>query len=157
MDEGFIFYIILAVIALVSQLLKKKKEASAPPASRPGQGKPQPQKKPFSFEEILKEFQAEVLQEERQPEPIIEPVETRQKPAPPRSRKPKAFEAYEGQSYETLETDSEEIDEKLKRYKRDEHYDLASNVRHPIMDVLQSEDGPKNAIIFSEILNRKYN
>ncbi len=156
MDEGFIFYIILAVIALISQLLKKRKAAPPPPVSRPGQGKAQPQKKPFSFEEILKEFQAEILQEERVPEPVAKPVETQRKPVPPRSRKPKAFEAYEGASYETLETDSEEIDEKLKRYKRDEHYSLDKSERHPILDVLQSEDGPKNAIILSEILNRKY-
>ena len=162
MDEGFIFYIILAVIALVSQILKKRKIAQPPSGGNTGEGSPRPQKKPFSFEDILKELQ-EVVEEK----PVAEspgrtaPVweEEKRELVPPRSRKPRQYESYEGvdvKSQEVLETDTEEISEKIKRYKRDDHYNLVSVTKHPILEVLESDDGPKNAIILSEIINRKY-
>ncbi len=159
MDEGFIFYIILAVIALISQLLKKKKGAPPPSSQGGGQAKPRPQKKPFSFEEILKEFQAEVLQEEPEVQPTVkpQPVKEQKKEASiSRAKREKRYETFEGTSYEEATTDNEKLEEKLKKYKRDDHYDISEKEQHPILKLLQSDDGPKNAIVLSEIINRKY-
>jgi len=165
MDDGFIFYIVLAAIALLSQLLKKRKTARNIPPPSQGGASAKPRKKPFSFDDILKEFEAEILEKKQpekeayQQEPVREvQIEEVKKPQVGGSAKERSSEysSYEGNSYETLETDDEDISSKIKKYRRDEHYAIAEENLHPIAQILHEKDGAKKAIILSEILNRKY-
>jgi len=165
MDDGFIFYIVLAAIALLSQLLTKRKTARNIPPPSQGGASARPRKKPFSFDDILKEFEAEILEKKQpekeayQQEPVREvQIEEVKKPQVGGSAKERSSEysSYEGNSYETLETDDEDISSKIKKYRRDEHYAIAEENLHPIAQILHEKDGAKKAIILSEILNRKY-
>ncbi len=161
-------YLIFAVIYIISRIIKarekQKKAANVPTQSQQRQSQTtQSQaapKKAFSFEDILKEFEknlgGEEFAEER-PEPIIE---RRQEPIKPKivpkvERKQNVYESYEGMTYETQSSlDQKEPEPSI--FSRNENFALSQNITSDYIKMLQDPDGVRNAIVISEIINRKY-
>ena len=181
MDKEIIFLIIIFLFSLISNLLnKKKKRQQQRKANQSGNGDQtnKPRKRPFSFEDILKEFETEVLDrpeeksiptdDDNRPEygkRLLEeydgprPIETKERyidNAPTIDEVSSNYESYEGTSYETISESEIQMPEKLGVSKRDEHYRSRDEESNPYADILKSEDGLKKAIILNEILNRKY-
>lgn len=181
MDKEIIFLIIIFLFSLISNLLnKKKKQQQRKKTGGYGSDEPsRPQKKPFSFEDILKEFETEVLDKpqqqstERMPygeEPqyrkraleesdSVRPLEEKERymdKAPTVEEKFGKYESFEGTSYETVSDDEIKMPENLGVSKRDEHYEVESRQSNRFADMLKNSDGLKDAIVLNEILNRKY-
>jgi hypothetical protein len=160
-------YLIFAVIYIISRIIKakaKQKEANMPTQSQQGQAQTTqnqtPPKKAFSFEDILKEFEknlgGEELSEEK-PEPVIErrhePIKA--KPVPKVERKPSVYESYEGLTYESQMTAGQE-ESGTSLFARNEKFELNQNITSDYIKMLQDPEGVRNAIVISEIINRKY-
>ena len=173
-DSKLWWYIILGAIYFFSKFLKKKKAANAPDLEteeikdvETEYESNSKRKQPSSIEDILKELTEQSKQlKEVKPEPLPDPIP---------ERKPQPLETYSRESrpvpsamknIEEVSPD-EEIDivphKQLQRdrpvYERSskfaiqqEQNDLAEEIR----DMFQEEDGPRKAIILSEILNRRY-
>lgn len=168
--EDIIVYLVFVAFALLSRFLSKKKNPaegkSRPQNTQQGKSKRQP-----SFEELLREF-TEGPQETKEPEPT----------QPTREYQTMEGQTYETQNYDTLYTNDEEAraiyeksikeSEKLKtidelvdydkvKTKLDhfEAYDTdekGTTYAERLRKELQKPDEIKKAIIYSEILNRKY-
>ena len=166
MDGQIWFYIAAAVIYF---LTRKKKKPEQPRSSQPDrQSSNQPEvKKPVSFEDLLKEITEQRGTTTRSEESIPEEsVSVRDEPR---------FKQ-EGQIREFADEESRDIyEESIRRakeidipYEPDEHYKSkrlfkgneeeveASTIADEIREGLSSADSAKKAIIYSEILNRKY-
>src|SRR5690606_9082048 len=123
--KEIIFFIIFVVFSILSSLLNKKKKSAGQPPAQGADGQPgAPQrKKPFSFEDILREFEAEAM---GKPVPGQEEVLApgREREEYPASKKevspyvqpaeefPPVYETYEGTSYESLDDTLEKVMEK---------------------------------------------
>lgn len=160
-DNTFIYYLILGAIYLISRALKKKKPATkTTPRPRPTQTiqpqaqqqvrpnpKPQP-KRPTSFEEILKELTRELSDEPQQHEIQVEepkPIEI----------KPVEEELTREQLYVKKRHAEAERERQIALAKAEEEMKEVHEP-HEVLELLREEGGAANAIIFSEILNRKY-
>ena len=166
-------YILFAVIYIISRLIKarskqKQQQQQAQPAQQnqtrearkiQPQGKPQ-RKKAFSFEDILKEFEKNLAGEEEYAHEKPLPVKEirHEKPVPvvkaPEPRQKNPYEAYEGSDYTFIGKKTSEEGKEV--FARNEKYSLKENVASEYIKMLRDPQGFKNAIVLSEIINRKY-
>lgn len=160
-------YIALALIYIISRVLKaRSKQHQAQQPTRPQQhtqttnpnNQPQP-RKAFSFEDILKEFEKNLAGEEFEEEkalPVEEmPYEKTTRMEQPREKEmPSPYETYEGISYESPIIS--EPKKELEVFSRNEKYSIKEDLASQYIKMLQDPDGFKNAIVLSEIINRKY-
>ena len=173
--ENYI-YIVFAVIYIISRVIKaRNKQAKSQQTQqnqKPGQigqrprtAQPQNQQRPkktFSFEDILKEFEKNLAgpdEEEyahEKPLPVKEIKHKRPAPVPvePVKPAPSPYQAYTGSSAKTIK---EEIEmESKSTFVRSENYTLKENVASEYIKMLRDPQGFRNAIVLSEIINRKY-
>ncbi len=173
MEDGLqiILYIIFAIIFIVAKVMKGQDKKKKTPPQRPNINRPQSrapvnrpsttttQKKTFSsFEELIREFERKALGEE-EPE-VVQPVEkTVQQEIRELENKyeQNPYTTYEGQSledtsgyYGTSGQESEAI------YERSSNYTIESEQCNRIVQMLRKPEGIQDAIILSEIINRKY-
>lgn len=172
MDFESLLPIVIGIIYLINRVLKERKKQKqqrpAPPTGQrqTSQATPQkeavPKKKPFTFDDILKEFEKnlageELVEEYEKPLPVEEirhekprVVEVKQE------KKPNIYQTYEGTSYETPEVLAEDRAEK-EGFSRNENYAVkGQEEENEFIKLLREPGGPKNAIVLSEILNRKH-
>jgi hypothetical protein len=174
-DFNVLWYIAAAIIYFLTRSKKKK-----PTQSRPGtENNPAPQKQPKTFEDLLKEITGEAVTEPElvEPEVISESQKTRQSP---KEKTPleeaKEQQRLEGERRAFADDESRRIyEESIKRaegfkieYEPHEHYAESRIFKgqgveevkeytfaDEIRDGLSSTEARK-AIIYSEILSRKY-
>ncbi|MEQ9423174.1 MAG: hypothetical protein RJQ09_02060 [Cyclobacteriaceae bacterium] len=163
MDFENVFYVILAIIYILSRVLKAKKQPEPTETSddQPtGKGS-----KPVSFEDLLKEF-GRTEEVESEPVEEIKPVEKEEK----RDHTPsydRRFSDDEAKSIyeksiaqaEKFEHEGEQPDGKPLIFKEFKPYAEESDKNEfveEIKDMFNEGDGGKKAIVLSEILNRKY-
>lgn len=150
MDEDikYILYFILAIIYFVARALRKKKPVRRPaPTSEPSSS-PESTDPEVTFEDLLREFGADIPKKEKTPPPLPEPVMVDDDKA--REVYLKSVES--AQKRQAAETSSHS--QGLK-FERDDHYKIMQD-DNLLGERLQNPETLKEAIIFSEILNRKY-
>lgn len=167
-DNKIWFYIIAAVIYFLTR--KKKKKPQQQTAAPTEANRPQQTKQPVSFEDLLKEItegrepeapQAEVIEEI--PETVYEEEEeTRQTGkrhfADDESRRiyeesiARAEEVEPGHDHK-FEPDDDYASKKMFKT---EDVDKGPTIADEIREGLQGSDSARKAIIYSEILNKKY-
>jgi hypothetical protein len=165
-DFSFWWYIIAAVIYFLTRGKKKKEQ----PNSRPGSENNPPKSQPKSFEDLLREITEGRTQEE-QPTYKQEPIEIEEEEVEEDNRRlegeRRAFaddesrKVYEESIKMAEGADLEfEPDEKyktprlfkgLEKQQEEKEWSIADEIR----DGLNSSEA-KKAVIYSEILNRKY-
>jgi len=174
-DNKIWFYIIAAVIYFLTRKKKKKNQPQPNKASRPTEAnRPQQQPKPVSFEDLLKDItegrteeapEAEVI-EEQSMAPVYEerPTEGKTKResirhfADEESRRvyeasvARAAEYKSGHDHK-FEPDEDYISQKM--FKKSE-VDSGPTIADEIREGLHTTDNARKAIVYSEILNRKY-
>jgi len=168
MDLESLLPIVLAVIYILSRFFKSKpnqKKTQRPPVSTQQRQKPEvtdkrpPRKKPFTFEDILKEFEKNLSGDEfveEKPKPIEELDYENQKSVTVEAEsRPTKYESYEGTSYETPEVLKKDRNEKTE-FSRSENYTVKEEEESEFIKILREPDGAKKAIVLSEIINRKY-
>lgn len=177
--DDIIIYLIFLGFALLSRLLTKKKDPAAPPKRPRTQEEREEEygggQRPKSFEELLREFSEEREPEptvrERKPEPVSEytsyedePYQTAESYEEEYLRDEEAKEVYEKSvnqaknlktidelvDYDTVKTklDSGKFDP----YSKKDRSTLADQIRND----LQKPDEVRKAVIYAEILQRKY-
>jgi len=163
MDLESLLPLLLAAIYIISRFLKSKPKQNAPNRPIRQQQNDQPdqaptKKKAFSFEDILKEFEKNLAGEQYEEEKPL-PVEgmhfDRPKPVPVVTEEKRSpYHSYEGMSLETKEypVGPEKADE----FERNEKYQMKETEVSDFVQMLRDPDGAKNAIVLSEIINRKY-
>ncbi|MCP4459919.1 MAG: hypothetical protein GY816_18135 [Cytophagales bacterium] len=173
-DNKIWFYIIAAVIYFLTRRKKKKNQPQPESSERPKESnRPQQQKKPVSFEDLLKEItegradtvEPEVI-EEKNSEPVYEEA-LKEEPtkkerirhfADDESRRiyeesvARAAEFEPGHDHK-FEPDDDYVSKKMfKGLEVETEPTLADEIR----ESLQTTDSARKAIIYSEILNKKY-
>lgn len=163
-----ILYIIFAAVAILSRVLKKKDSTPPKPRRRPSQSnnpqQSQSKPQPKSFEDLLREFTdgAETTRQQPEEMEVLESIEN--------SYEYDAIDDVEAEKVykesvleaERLKTIDEMValgDEErhtgnfrhFKGYEEDEEEE-----EHEILEFLRQEDGPRKAIILSEVLNKRY-
>lgn len=171
MDKEIIFFIIFVVFSILSSLLNKKKkqpEAQEPEGDTPH--RPQRKRKPFSFEDILREFEAEVT-EQQKPRPQKEivmaeeeeddyeyqtrPRETYAKTVDEVRKKDAVYEDYE--NARPLEDKLKKISREVKEIGVDEEEEPAPAPKlNDYAEALNDAEGLRKAIVLKEILDRKH-
>jgi len=161
MDDKFIYYLIVGAIYLVSRMLKKKKpptpvaptvqnteetwEQAAPVTQRPSAPKPS------SFEDLLKEISQEFAGR-KEPAPVVaqepEPIEiiTPNQGIDELTREQKYVKRKQQEA--TEEADRQRL---LRLAEQEDEHES-----HTVLELLQEEGGAANAVVLSEILNRRY-
>lgn len=163
MDLENLLPLLFAALYIISRFLKSKPKQGAP--NRPTQQQqgqqsniPPTKKKAFSFEDILKEFEKNLAgeqMEEEKPLPVEEMHFDRPKPAPVVIEERKSpYRSYEGMGYE--DADMPTKPEKKEEFERSEKYQLKETELSDFVEMLRDPNGAKNAIVLSEIINRKY-
>jgi len=163
-------YVLFAVIYIISRIIKarsKQKQANSPAPqdhqdhqAQPEVVKTQPSpKKAFSFQDILKEFEKNLAGEQHVEEEMIPVKEIRHTTPIPISaekidRKPELYKSYQRTSYKSPERSFNIKEEK--KFERSDKFALKENVDSEYVKMLRDPNGFKNAIILSEIINRKY-
>jgi len=164
MDENnIIYYLVLGAIYLISRFLKKKKPVptNAPrPLFEDGKdsndyqepmSQPSATPKPASFEDLLKEISNE-FNERKESKPVITEVEAPiEAIAPVREIREKTRE----EKYVERRHKEMAADDRIKEIKRLADEEEAHDP-HAVMELLQEDGGAANAIILSEIMNKKY-
>jgi len=168
-DSKILWYIVLGAIYFLSKVFGKKKKKNEPEQSHGEEHIPEnvpPESKSTSFEDILKEFSKEVGIPETEkksalrpePQPIIEsPKPLVSETAPPLSyQEEKSLIEEPVDSIDLLEKPIERGNLEFKRDEKfaikEEYNELADEIHALLVDA----DGAKQAIVLSEILNRKY-
>lgn len=164
-------YIILLVIYAVARLFKasgkrppvRKIESSGSDPVQPAHTPQTRKKRPFSFEDLLSEFE-ESFAERTKTEPEVEPpvveetASGRIPESPSADTRPAAdsgYFTYEGMSYDDV-TPQTPLVAPVSSFTRDARYKIDRGRKHPIVKKLQQSGGLKDAILLSEILNRKH-
>ena len=160
-------YVFFAVIYIISRIIKarsKQKQVGSPPPqdhqAQPEVVKTQPSaKKAFSFQDILKEFEKNLAGEQHVEEEVFPVKEIRHTTPIPISaekidRKPELYKSYQRTTYKSP-VQSFNIKEE-KEFERSEKFALKKNVDSEYVKMLRDPNGFRNAIILSEIINRKY-
>ena len=167
--DDIIVYLIFLAFALLSRFLTKKKGDASPP---PAQGRSQrqdnegrPSERPKSFEELLSEF-TEQKEPETQRKRQYEEVDTYEEENYEErySRDEEAKEIYQEsvKKAKGLKTIDELVDyDKIKTKLDQDKFDPYSKVRQDtladkIRKDLQNSHEVRKAIVYSEILKRKY-
>lgn len=166
MDVELILYIIFIVIAILSRVLKAKKESNSPTTSDPGESMDTPRKKTektLTFEELLREFTGEDTSHRQEPEP--QPQYTREEEgysyeeeyADDEIRETYSRSVNEAKKLKTID-ELVSLDEPLERMEHFKQYEAEeeNTVASEVLEMLQDEEGARKAIILSEIINRKY-
>ena len=162
-------YILFAVIYIISRIVKARNKQNQTKPQKPQQqtistqrtkapGEPKP-KKAFSFEDILKEFEKNLAGEEiehEKPLPVKEikyekPSRTPEKQV---KKEPSPYDIYEGADFQKPREQITDI--RKSDFERSEKYTLKENIVNDYVKMLRDPDGFKNAIVLSEIINRKY-
>ena len=165
-DSKIIWYIVLGAIYVLSKVFKKKKqpvEQQPYDENEEYQTKVEPPKKtPSSFDEILKELSKEINPEESKTITAeieveeIKPLVSETNPLP--NYAPKSDYELKVEKANQLPTKTfANRDRPL--YQRNEKFAIVeeeNEMAQDIHDLLSDADGPKKAVILSEILNRKY-
>jgi len=164
-------YVLFAVIYIISRIIKARSKHQQQSTQQPQQSQtqsprelqqkaPPQRKKAFSFEDILKEFEKNLSGEEEYAHEKPLPVKEikHEKPAQivkaPVSKKKNPYESYQGAGYKSIK---EEIEAEGKAdFARSENYSIKDNVASHYIKMLKDPQGFKNAIVLSEIINRKY-
>ncbi|MEO1254654.1 MAG: hypothetical protein AAFY41_07200 [Bacteroidota bacterium] len=165
-DFNFWWYIIAALIYFFTRSKKKKKQNS-----RPGTENAPPKSQPKSFEELLKEItEGRVEEEEPEPpfkqEPIV--IKDEERKAPESRRLEGERRVFADDESKKVYEDSIKMAEGAElAFERDEHFQESRlfkgdqeeeeewTIADDIRDGLNSQEA-KKAIIYSEILARKY-
>jgi hypothetical protein len=167
MDLENLLPIVLAAIYILSRFFKAKpkqgksqRPVTPQKANRPAAMDKKPsKKKAFTFEDILKEFEKNLAGEdieEEKPLPVEDIEYERPKPvAVEAENHPSKYESYEGTSYETPEILKKDRNRK-EEFSRSENYAVKEEEESDFIKMLREPDGAKNAIVLSEIINRKY-
>jgi len=167
MDESIIFYIIAGVIYVISRLLKSKPK-QPPQGKQPQQG---PEKRPMSFEDILRELSGEEAVAEEEP----------YRQAPEKSRSQEVVEEIEDTSSSNFEEYDDEVrslyDKSVSEAKDLKTIDQLVDYNQPREKILKEDEGThvkktsgaaqiarmlknkneaKKAIILSEIIQNKH-
>ncbi|MCC5930800.1 MAG: hypothetical protein JJU28_16265 [Cyclobacteriaceae bacterium] len=166
-------YIILGVIYLISRLLKAK---PAPPASgkrRSAQNETGETTKPFSFEDLFKEFEEQSQTEEspkrESPKPsFVKPgssdyrrkAEERQEEiswAARRDEPATEYKTYESSGYEKYDINKglNSMGSLLKTEKESEKEKKKAESNYYI-NLIKKSNGARDAFVMSEIFNKKY-
>ena len=159
-------YVIVAVIYIIVRIIKARSKQNQPkrPIVKPQQQmQPQPAKKTsgpkkaFSFEDILKEFEKNLTGEEVVQEKALPVKEIKhEKPAPVAVNKTKEktnkYQKYKHKTYK----DGKEIIRKKMVFERSEAFKIKESIASEYVRMLQDPEGFKNAVVLSEIINRKY-
>ena len=168
-------YLLFAVIYIISRIIKARNKQSdtkskqpqkarpigQQPASAQTQNPPKP-KKSFTFEDILKEFEKNLAGPEEEefghekPLPVKEIQHEKPTPVKVNQQKttPNPYEAYQGAKGKSM-LDEVEEDHKSS-FARSEKYSIRENIVNEYVEMLQDPEGFKNAVVLSEIINRKY-
>ncbi|MGD1892865.1 MAG: hypothetical protein ACFB15_20050 [Cyclobacteriaceae bacterium] len=170
MEDYFQILVFLAfvVFSILSRILnpKKKKPPVRGPKEQPryedlddvsDEDKPvvaqeEPERRPVSFEDILREMMGDTSQ--RQPEPPPPPVE-RQKPKPKKTE-PATSSSRSAQKKATRIADKISLEDSGKRIKAIELEEKKNTVAQEVAEALKTPKYAREAIILSEIINRKY-
>lgn len=165
MDIESLIPLLFAAIYIISRILKAKPKKDAPGSpARPQQGQQpvsntsQPkQKKAFSFEDILKEFEKSLATDEYEEEKPLPVKEIRyEKPSKPvpvyKEPEPSIYHTYEGLTYDMIKPS----DEKTEEFDRNINYSIKEQFVSDYIKMLREPDGARNAIVLSEIINKKY-
>lgn len=166
MDIELILYIIFIAIAILTRVLKGKKESNTPTTSHQPESMEAPKKKTektLTFEELLREFTGEEAPVQQEPEP--EPRYSRQEEAysyeeeyaDEEIRETYSRSVNEAKKLKTLD-EQVSLDKPLERMEHFKQYETEeeNTVGSEIIEMLQDEEGARKAIILSEIINRKY-
>ncbi len=158
------FYVLLAVIYILSRVLKNRRKVAQDETlmdKQPKQGK-----KPVSFEDLLKQFGAEKEGEEieKVEREVVQEVEEIEEP--PREYKSIHSDEEAKSIFEKSIKEAELISEKeataenkalaFKEFKPYQKKDESNEFANEIRELLQTPYGGKKAVILAEILNRKY-
>ena len=161
--ENF-FYVILAVIYILSRVLRNRKKVAQDETlmdKQPKQGK-----KRVTFEDLLKEFgvdqkDKEIKEVEREVVQEVEEIEE-----PPREYKSLHSDEEAKSIFEKSIKEAELISEKeasadkkalaFEEFKPYQQKDESNEFAIEIRELLQTPYGGKKAVILAEILNRKY-
>jgi hypothetical protein len=164
-------YIILGVIYLVSRLLKGKSEAQKPRKSRRPQAEGGEEEKPFSFEDLFKEFEQQAPAEETPRKETAKPTfvkpgdsdyrreaekqEEELSWAARRDEAAKDYKTYEGKSYEKydLKKDLSNMGSLLKEDHAKKDKKVETNY---YINLFKKSNGARDAFVMSEIFNKKY-
>ena len=160
-------YLALGGLYLISKLLKGATKSHLPnapsqqtdDAPEQAQTDAKPRRRPaFSFEELLKEFEQQYEQKQPEPKPGPEAVKQEKKPAPERKEEVevRSYPTYEDMSVEEVSNKHLEGSLMADRFKRDEHYAKKEVIVNDYIKMLREPGGLRNAIVMSEIMNRKY-
>lgn len=160
-------YVFFAVIYIISRIIKARAKQNKPqkPIVKPKhEMQPKPvektsgPKKEFSFDNILKDFEKSLTGDKFSEEEAI-PVEEikHEKPAPEAVKtieeKPNPFQKYKDKSHEFGQ---KEIKRKEVVIARSEKFRIKENIASEYVKMLRDPEGFKNAVVLSEIINRKY-
>ena len=159
-------YVFFAVIYIISRILKarsKQNQQQKPVPAQQQQRQARPvnptskPKKAFSFDDILKEFEKSLSGEETVPKEAFPVKEIKhEKPMPvavkPSDNQAKPYQRYQHKTYK----DGKEIIRKKLVFERNENLALKKEVVSDYVKMLQNPEDFKNAIVLSEIINRKY-
>lgn len=167
MDVELILYIIFIVIAILSRVLKARKENNSPTTtSDQGESMDAPPKKTektLTFEELLREFTGEDTshRQEQKPQPQYtreeEGYSYEEEYADDEIRETYSRSVNEAKKLKTID-ELVSLDEPLERMEHFKQYETEeeNTVASEVLEMLQEEEGARKAIILSEIINRKY-
>ncbi|VAW49321.1 hypothetical protein MNBD_GAMMA03-158 [hydrothermal vent metagenome] len=158
MDDKFIYYLVIGAIYLVSRMLKKKKPVAPIPNEDYSEDRteidqhPEIEKpsvpQPSSFEDLLKEI-SQGFEERKEPEPVIQVAEPIAEPVP---AKP---ELTREQKYvNKRRSEAAEITRKQSLLQFAEQ--AKEHEPHHVLELLNEEGGAANAVVLSEIMNRRF-
>jgi len=170
MEEYFQILVFLAfvVFSILSRVLNPKKKKppvrapkeqptyegleDVPDEDKPVVAREEPQRRPVSFEDILREMMGDTSQ--RKPEPAPPPVEgrkTRKKKVEPSRTKAKSTK-----QKATRISDKISLEDSGKRIKTIDTDEKKNTVAQEVAEALKTPKNAREAIILSEIINRKY-
>lgn len=166
MDETIIIWIVIAVITLISRLLKGNKQ-------QPQQGEHQgdrPQRRPVSFEDILRELSGEeAVAEKEEYKPVPEKPRSREMVEEAESRTRHNLEEWDDEvkttyersvsSAKNLKTIDQLVDYNQPRekiLKEEQVVTKKASGAAKIARMLKNKNDARKAIILSEIIQNKY-
>ena len=159
-------YVFFAVIYIISRIIKarsKQNQQQKPVPARQQQRQARPvhttsrPKKAFSFDDILKEFEKNLSGEKPVEEEVFPVKEIKhEKPAAvavkTSKKQPNPYQRYKHKTYK----DGKEIIRKKTEFVRNEKFAIKEDVASEYVKMLRDPEDFKNAIVLSEIINRKY-
>lgn len=148
-----ILYLIFGVIYVISRFMKNKNKQT-PQVGQERYEDNTPKRSPASFEDLLKEFTGEHV-EEKQIEEKKEKQSYEFEENTPSDNEIDEVYQKSIQEAEPLEADSLRHDVEFKRF-NEFKIEEESGLLDEILDDLSDENGLKKAVIFKEILDKKY-